>query len=77
MGKGRLPARVLMPNQWSDRIASKAMPRPWFDGNKGKGAGKSREGRATGSGTTSVGGGAGSMASQSEEAVDDEPQQPT
>eukprot|EP00971_Amphidinium_carterae_P260192 5162295-Amphidinium_carterae.1 len=76
MGKGRLPTRILMPNQWTDRIASKAMPRPWFE-SKGKGAGKSREGRAKGSGTTSVGGGTGSMASQSEEAAEEEQQQPT
>eukprot|EP00971_Amphidinium_carterae_P335817 6471859-Amphidinium_carterae.1 len=71
-----MSTRYLMPNQWSDRIASKAMPRPWF-GDKGKGAGKSREGRAKGSGTASVGGSAGSLASQSEEVADEEqPQTP-
>eukprot|EP00971_Amphidinium_carterae_P128382 2543213-Amphidinium_carterae.1 len=71
-----MSTRYLMPNQWSDRIATKAMPRPWF-GAKGKGARKSREGRANGRGTASVGGGTGSMASQSEEVADEEPQQST
>eukprot|EP00971_Amphidinium_carterae_P206651 4100320-Amphidinium_carterae.1 len=77
MGKGRTSTRILMPNQWSDRIASKAMPRPWHANNKGKGAGRSREGRVQGNGTPSIGGGTGSMASQTEETAEEEPQQPT
>eukprot|EP00971_Amphidinium_carterae_P270920 5376297-Amphidinium_carterae.1 len=46
MGKGRMASRALMPNQWADRIASKAMPRPSFPNAgqwcKGKGVGKGR-----------------------------------
>eukprot|EP00971_Amphidinium_carterae_P196995 3909948-Amphidinium_carterae.1 len=52
MGKGRISTRILMPNQWNEQVASKAMPRPWssfYSGAKGKGASKSREGRAKGS----------------------------
>eukprot|EP00971_Amphidinium_carterae_P166734 3304223-Amphidinium_carterae.1 len=77
MGKGRLSTRLLMPDQWTDRVACKAMPKPWFGQHKGKGAGKSREGRASGSGTASIGGGTSSMTSQSEETADHEHQQPT
>eukprot|EP00971_Amphidinium_carterae_P276382 5484584-Amphidinium_carterae.1 len=66
-----------MPDQWTDRVASKAMPKPWFGSHKGKGAGKSRVGRAKGSGATSIGGGTSSMTSQSEEIADEEHQQPT
>eukprot|EP00971_Amphidinium_carterae_P138090 2736682-Amphidinium_carterae.1 len=40
MGKGRLSTRLLMPDQWTDRVASKALPKPWFGQHKGKGAGK-------------------------------------
>eukprot|EP00971_Amphidinium_carterae_P092640 1834959-Amphidinium_carterae.1 len=54
------------------------MPRPYFadlrGAFKGKGAGK---GKAKASGTTSFGDSTGSLASQSEEASDEEPQQPT
>eukprot|EP00971_Amphidinium_carterae_P182960 3630712-Amphidinium_carterae.1 len=57
------------------------MPRPWFPNAgqwcKGKGVGKSRQGRVQGNGTPSIGGGKGSMASQTEETADEEPQQPT
>eukprot|EP00971_Amphidinium_carterae_P089114 1763713-Amphidinium_carterae.1 len=64
MGKGRLPTRLLFPDQWTDRIASKAMPRPYFadlrGAFKGKGTGK---GRAKGSGTTTFGDSTGSLAS--------------
>eukprot|EP00971_Amphidinium_carterae_P036060 708764-Amphidinium_carterae.1 len=34
VGKGRMFTRALMPDQWLERVASKAMPRP-----KGKGKG--------------------------------------
>eukprot|EP00971_Amphidinium_carterae_P232133 4606559-Amphidinium_carterae.1 len=72
MGKGHIPTRLLFPDQWTDRIASKAMPQPYFADLRGVFKGK---GKAKGSGTTSFGGSTGSLAPTSEEAID-EPQQP-
>eukprot|EP00971_Amphidinium_carterae_P115607 2289878-Amphidinium_carterae.1 len=72
-----MSTRALMPDQWSERIASKAMPRPKGKGKGAKGARKSREGRASGSGRASIGGGVGSLETQFEAAADEEPQQPT
>eukprot|EP00971_Amphidinium_carterae_P133947 2654413-Amphidinium_carterae.1 len=78
MGKGRLPRRLLFPDQWTDRIASKAMPRPFFADLRGVFKGKgAKKGSAKGVGPTSLGGSESSLASPSAEASDEELQQPT
>eukprot|EP00971_Amphidinium_carterae_P122951 2433701-Amphidinium_carterae.1 len=80
MGKGRLPTRVVFPDQWTDRIASKAMPRPDFADLRGAFRGKPNgkgKGSAKGSGPTSFGGSTGSLASQSAERTDEDTQEPT
>eukprot|EP00971_Amphidinium_carterae_P272036 5398913-Amphidinium_carterae.1 len=76
MGKGHLPTSLVFPDQWTDRVASKAMPVAAYADLRGVFRGKGK-GSAKGSGPISFGGSTSSLASPSVAISEVDPQEPT